>query len=214
MIPTLKSEHLTLLGNPTLTNLDETERAPLQTIIARGQTYAVTFGVYLCADNPPEYDPVTQRIVRNPIDQWKFTKTNPAVTYTVINIPFDELRDAALDRINGEYQMRTAVLAADYPEDEQKSWPVQIAEAAIVLGADDQPTPWIDNAAVARGIARETLAALITAQDTAYRAYHGQLTGIRQALRDQVYAVPDDEHAAAAFAAIVWPETETEPETT
>src|SRR5690606_35953754 len=99
----------------------------------------------------------------------------------------------------------TSVLSTGYPEDEQKSWSVQIQEADIVLGADDQPTPWIDAAAPARGATRAALAALIKAQDTAYRQYHGGLTGIRQALRDEVLAVPDDANAPAGFAAIQWP---------
>lgn len=130
------------------------------------------------------------------------TFTRPAAPAPSI----EELRAEALSRINAEYSARASVLAGDYPAAEQQSWPMQVTEAAAVLADDSAPTPWIDAAAPARGITREALAALIQAQDTAYRSYHGAITGTRQALRDAIAAVPDDENAAAALDAIQWPE--------
>lgn len=155
--------------------------------------------------SPPAYNPASHTVAPLPQSYWVIDATQVLVTYNITPIPFEQQQNEALARINSEYSARTAMLAEGYPEDEQKSWPVQIQEADIVLGADDQPTPWIDNAAPARGVTRAALAALIQAQDTAYRQYHGGLTGVRQALRDAVLAVPDDPNAADAFAAIQWP---------
>lgn len=169
-------------------------------MLQRNASVAAEFGVYFVDTKAPAGQVWTGQVVAD-----EDGKPVP-IFADAPELPFSVLQTEALDRINAEYQARTAVLAAGYPEDEQKSWPVQIREADIVLGADDQPTPWIDAAASARGITRAALAALIQAQDAAYRQYHGQLTGIRQSLRDQVLAVPDDENAPAAFAAIQWPE--------
>lgn len=168
------------------------------------------FGYYPNVHDRPDHDPLLQRLVQKPKSEWLIESDHVVVTYEVVDIPLEEAietaRQAAYDRINSEYETRVTVLAEGYPASEQQSWPVQIQEANIVLGADDEPTPWIDSAAPARGITRVDLANLIKAQDTAYRQYHGALTGIRQALRDQIAAVPDDDPASvAALYEIGWP---------
>lgn len=153
----------------------------------------------------PSYDSLSQTISLNDQTQWVIEADKVLATYSISVIPFEEMQQEALSRINSEYSRRVITLAESYPESEQKSWFVQIAEAAIVLGEDDQPTPWIDSAAAARGVARIALALLIRSQDLAYRQYHGHLTGIRQLLRDEILAVVDDEKAPSAFDAIQWP---------
>ena len=117
-----------------------------------------------------------------------------------------QARAAAHARINAEYTSRTETLATDYPENEQKSWPVQVQEANIVLTGGTDSTPWIDAASTARGVTREYLANLIKAQDDAYRLYHGTLTGTRQMLRDMINNVPDGPEAVATLNGINWPE--------
>lgn len=172
----------------------------------------ISRGYYPVKNLPPAHDPALQLATQNPISDWVVEADHVVATYAVHDIPIERVietaRQAAYDRINSEYEQRVQVLAQGYPVSEQQSWPVQIQEANIVLGADDEPTPWIDSAAPARGITRTELANLIKAQDTAYRQYHGTLTGTRQALRDQIAAVADDDPASvAALYAIAWPET-------
>lgn len=154
----------------------------------------------------PEHDPLSQRVIQLPQSEWVIEPTRVLVTYSVESIPFEELQAAAHARINAEYTSRTETLATDYPENEQKSWPVQIQEANIVLTGGTEPTPWIDAASTARGVTREYLANLIKAQDTAYRQYHGALTGTRQMLRDMINNVPDGPEAVATLNGINWPE--------
>lgn len=111
----------------------------------------------------------------------------------------------ARERINAAYEHHVEVMATGYPESEQKSWYVQIEEAAVVLGDDNQPTPWIDSAASARGVSRQELAGLIQAQNIAYRQLHGTLTGLRQSLRDQIDSLPVDQASLDLLASIDWP---------
>lgn len=115
-------------------------------------------------------------------------------------------RARALDRVNLGYSAQAATLAAGYPEEEQKSWPVQILEAnAVLAGLPEADTPWITAAAPARGISREAMAQLIRDQDTAYRQYHGMLSGQRQALRNKIQTAPETVASIAALDAVQWP---------
>lgn len=168
-------------------------------------------GIVPVYETPPQ-SVLGKRFVVKPLAAWTVHSDRVEVTYDIISVPFHELRDEALARINAEYSKRTAMLSAGYPEDEQKSWILQANEAAIVLGADDQPTPWIDASAAKEGVTRENLAMRIHAMDSAYRVVHGKLSAIRRMLRDQIMAVPNDENAAYAFAAIQWPDEEEESE--
>ena len=115
-------------------------------------------------------------------------------------------REAALERINAAYTERAARIAEGYPAEEQQSWPIQIREADAVLSGANMPTPWIDSAAASRKITREALAKLIRDRDTAYRAEHGRITGLRQALRDRIAAVPVGESGIAILNTINWPQ--------
>jgi len=176
-------------------------------------------GWYPIAYEVPIHDPHLQRAILRPHSEWLIEPERVVATYDVVDIPLNEAiekaRQAAFKRINAEYESHALTLVEGYPTSEQQSWPVQIREAEILLGADDEPTPWIDAAASARGISRVELANLIKAQDTAYRQYHGTLTGIRQALRDQIAAISDDDPApVAALYEIAWPESEPQTETT
>lgn len=169
------------------------------------------FGVVVVQPTPqPDGDVVIERQPEQRDDgkwyqTWEVREFTPEELAERIN----SARQEAYDRINAEYESRVQVLAEGYPESEQQSWPVQIREADVVLGEDNEPTPWIDNAAPARGITRQELAQLIKNQDTAYRQYHGTLTGIRQALRDQIAAVPGGQRSSLeALNQISWPETE------
>lgn len=118
-----------------------------------------------------------------------------------------QAREQAHARINAEYATRTAQLAAGYPPTEQQSWPIQIQEAKIVLSGDTEtPTPWIDAAAATREVTRTELATLISNQDTAYRQYHGTLTGVRQKLRDYIESLPVEMTTLGILNNLAWPE--------
>lgn len=107
----------------------------------------------------------------------------------------DELRAA----LAAHYEGRMQVIAAGYPASERESWPVQTEEARALVADPAAATPWIDAAALARGIDRVELAQRICAKDDAYRQIHGALTGTRQRIEDAIDAAGDD---AAALALI------------
>lgn len=162
----------------------------------------------------PEYDLITHGVREiDPVEQdgvwvqqWEVYELDPEQVEENIAAAISEARASAHARINDAYTARTQVLAGGYPENEQKSWPMQIEEANLVMAGSATPTPWIDAAAAARGVTRSYLAGLIKAQDAAYRQYHGTLTGIRQALRDMVDNVPDGPGALETLNSINWPE--------
>lgn len=108
-------------------------------------------------------------------------------------VPSDaaELKAGALDRINRAYGAAVAALTAGYPEDEVKSWPRQEMEARAWLANTDAATPWIDHAAAGRGIAKAELIGRIMAKAVVFAPLHGELTGKRQKLREQIAALGD-----------------------
>lgn len=85
MIPVLKTASVIKVvpAGATLTNLGNTERAPISVIISRGQEYALTYGVYLCADEKPAVSG-NDRAVRKPIEEWDFDEAAPKVLYDVV----------------------------------------------------------------------------------------------------------------------------------
>lgn len=163
----------------------------------------------------PEFDPITQGVRTTEPTltgkgiwelPWEVYELDPDQVADNLARAIAQARTAAHARINDAYTARTQVLAGDYPENEQKSWPMQIEEANLVLAGSATPTPWIDAAATARGVTRSYLASLIKAQDAAYRQYHGTLTGTRQMLRDMIDNVPDGPGALETLNSINWPE--------
>lgn len=115
----------------------------------------------------------------------------------------DKLRAA----LGAEYETRMQVIAVDYPPSERESWPVQMEEAKALLANSSASTPWIDSAAAARGLARTELATRIAAKNAAYRVVSGTLTGIRQAIEDQISAAGSNAQALASIDVTAgWPE--------
>ena len=105
-----------------------------------------------------------------------------------------------------EYRRRMQVIAAGYPLSERESWPVQTEEARALEADSSAATPWIDAAALARGLDRLVLAQRIREKDDAYRQVHGLLTGTRQRIEDQIDAVADDALALSQIdVAAGWP---------
>lgn len=119
----------------------------------------------------------------------------------------EQAKAEALARVNEGYIQAVSALEADYPASERESWRVQVDEARRLVEGDTD-TPWIDAAAQAREITRDELAQLIITQDGQYRAVHGQLTGRRQALRDQIYALTgSDRETWQALTRLGWSES-------
>lgn len=105
-----------------------------------------------------------------------------------------------------EYRKHIQVIAAGYPLSERESWPVQTEEARALEAGPTAATPWIDTAALARGLDRLVLAERIRAKDDAYRQVHGLLTGTRQRIEDQIDAAADDALALSQIdVAAGWP---------
>lgn len=120
--------------------------------------------------------------------------------------PAAELVDALLQALAAEYDQRMQVIAAGYPTSERESWPVQTQEARALAADPAAATPWIDAAALARGLDRVELAERICAKDDIYRQIHGALTGTRQRIEDQINAAQGDAAALSLIdVAAGWP---------
>ena len=121
------------------------------------------------------------------IDLWTAAAAPPPTSATMKG------KAAALARINAAYQaaMNTLTAGAGYPEDEVRSWPKQEAEARLWLLNANAATPWIDGATAGRGIVKSELVNKIMANAALFASQHGELTGKRQKLRDQIAALGD-----------------------
>ncbi len=132
------------------------------------------------------------------IDAWSAAAPQPPAP-----APLPEPKIAALNRVNGAYQAAIAAMTADYPRDEIESWPKQEAEARAWLADPSVATPWMDGAAMSRGISKPQLVARIMDRANRFAAGHGQLTGKRQKLRDQITALGEG-YSQAQLDAIQW----------
>ena len=132
------------------------------------------------------------------IDRWEAAAPQPPAPV----LP-SEPKTAAFNRINAAYQAAIAAMKAGYPKDEIESWPKQEAEARAWLSDPSVATPWMDGAATGRGISKPQLAAKIMDRVNRFAVEHGQLTGKRQKLRDQITAL-GEEYSQAQLDAIQW----------
>lgn len=123
------------------------------------------------------------------VDLWKAAASEQITSLTAPSA--DQMRAAALARINTAYQSKVRELTAVYPEEEVKSWALQEAEAKTWFSNPQAHTPWLDSAAEARSISKADLAAKITTKAAAFAGVHGQLTGKRQRLHDMIVALGD-----------------------
>jgi hypothetical protein len=80
-------------------------------------------------------------------------------------------------------------MTESYPTEEVRSWPQQAAEAQAWLADAKASTPWIDAAVAARGIDKAGLVNKIITKASLFASAHGQLTGKRQKLRDEIVAL-------------------------
>lgn len=146
----------------------------------------------------PEHHPTGTVVESAPIDGRQVWRVVPASAQALAIW----LRQA----LAAEYDGRIQVIAAGYPLSERESWPVQTEEARALEADPAAATPWIDAAALARGLDRLVLAKRIREKDDKYRQVHGLLTGTRQRIEDQIDAAADDALALSQIdVAAGWP---------
>ena len=135
-------------------------------------------------DNAPE-DALDSIIDYQPfIDLWTAAAPPPPPPPTPA-----QLIAAAHARINTAYQSAANALTSGYPADEISSWPKQESEARAWLADSAAATPWLDSASTARGITKADLVTRIMDNAALFTTAHGQLTGKRQKLRDEIDAI-------------------------
>ena len=97
-----------------------------------------------------------------------------------------EVQRARIQANNAAYSAATVAITADYPQLEKDTWPTQDQEAAAWLASPDALTPWIDRAAVERGIDREEYLRRTIVKSRQFKALSSFLTGRRQKYEDQI----------------------------
>lgn len=89
-----------------------------------------------------------------------------------------------LAEINKAYSQAVAALVADVPEEEQKGWGRQEAEARAYVLDSNASTPYVDGLVASRSaydpISKPDLVNRILAKVALYEAAHSYLTGLRQ----------------------------------
>lgn len=78
-------------------------------------------------------------------------------------------------------------LAADYPEREAQTWPVQLEEAKAYLADNSAPTPFI-KAALNEGETVEQYANLIVSNNAAWSNYAGSVIKMRRTFEQRINA--------------------------
>jgi hypothetical protein len=112
----------------------------------------------------------------------------------------DQVRAFKLAKNNGSYDEATRAITADYPQLEKDTWPTQDKESkAWVADPDNALTPWINRAALTRGIDRVEYLRRTLAKAQQFEMVSSYLTGTRQKYEDQIkggddpvldYAIP------------------------
>jgi hypothetical protein len=121
------------------------------------------------------------------VDLWNAAAPQPPAPPSA-----QQMKAAALARIDSAYEAAVKEMTNDYPGDEVGSWRHQEAEARAWLTDAKASTPWIDAAAAGRGIDKAALVHKIIRRATLFAPAHGYLTGKRQKLRDEIIALGDN----------------------
>lgn len=105
----------------------------------------------------------------------------------------DDLAAAAMARINAGYVKAMGVILAEYPDAETLSFDKQEAQARAWAewqenGGTEPATPYLDAMLAERPIGKAELVARIVTKADQFTAAHGQATGRRQKLEDDVKA--------------------------
>lgn len=93
----------------------------------------------------------------------------------------EDLRAWRLLANNSAYEQATRALTADYPQMEKDTWPTQDQECTAWLNDPvGAVTPWVDLAAVERGISREEYMRRTLIKSRQFKLLSAFLTGRRQ----------------------------------
>lgn len=99
---------------------------------------------------------------------------------------------AAYSRNNSAYDRANSEVTKNYPQSEKDTWPTQDREIkAYQANPTGALTPWIDTAALHRGISRELYIEKTLAKITQFEQVSAYLTGRRQGFEDQIKAATD-----------------------
>lgn len=101
--------------------------------------------------------------------------------------PWPAEKAAKLEEANEWFENATKQLVAGIPDIEQKSWPQQLNEAYGV-----RPLSMLLSMADGRGISVDDLIAKIKHKADLYNQFYGYLQGKRDAVEDQIKAMPDN----------------------
>lgn len=108
-----------------------------------------------------------------------------------------ELAADKLLKNNAAFEIAMSGLTSDYPPSEILSWERQRAEALAWEADSTVPTPWIDIAASARGLARDEYLLRTTAKVHQFAIASAWLIGRRQAIDDAIRAATTSESVAS-----------------
>lgn len=100
----------------------------------------------------------------------------------------DKARAAATAANNSAYESAIALMTADYPPAEIQTWERQRAEALAWAEDPAADTPWINLAAMARGLDRDEYLSRTLAKVGAFAQASAWLTGRRQGIDDAISA--------------------------
>lgn len=120
----------------------------------------------------------------------------------------EDVADAAMDRINAGYTRTMATILVEYPDAETLSFDKQEREARNwsewqESGGTEPATPYLDAMLAERPIGKAELAGRIITKADAFVAAHGNATGRRQRLEDEIKAARQAEDRDA-LEAIDW----------
>ena len=100
----------------------------------------------------------------------------------------ERARVGAVAANNAAYEQVIALMTADYPPAEIQTWERQRAEVLAWSEDASAETPWIDLAALARGLDRDEYLARTLAKVSAFAQASAWLTGHRQGIDDAIRA--------------------------
>ena len=122
--------------------------------------------------------------------------------------PIADVAMKAMARVNAGYTQSMAMILVEYPDAETLSFDKQEREARTwsewqEIGGTEPATPYLDAMLVERPIGKAELVARIITKADAFVAAHGNATGRRQRLEDDIKAARQAEDRAA-LEAIDW----------
>jgi hypothetical protein len=131
----------------------------------------------------------------------------PSTHHTYLNgqwvLNTQSLKNEKLMKFRVSFELAMFQITSGYPQHEITSWAKQEEEAKGFLVNPVYPTPLLEALATSRGLDKTELANRILSKASLYASLSGQIIGRRQALEDQLNALPS-EAPQEDIEAIVW----------